>query len=297
MRLKYLAFFVFTLFFAQSIDAQMHFGIRAGLNYSKFLGPSEEDVVDEFNVSGGFHFGLNFLYDLNEFVSIGTELTYTQNGSKQKYQGDSYYVFNTETNNRFVVRDSSVINMNYSNAYIHIPLTINVRTLEKWEFYGGGYINFLVSPLGTGSWRFGTSNISDTERLYHTFDQGQDHRYGSDQAGQFNARSAGINLQVNNQIISLPSLVGGYYLFPSGIDDPTKPGKRFATIDVGLTAGINYFINRGLYIGLRGEYGLSDLTNNDVDYSYKDVNADGSLIFKEDKDTHFGINVSLGFRF
>ena len=45
-----------TIMMAQSFNI----GVRAGLNYSTFKGPLEESINEDYGVSSGFHFGLNY---------------------------------------------------------------------------------------------------------------------------------------------------------------------------------------------------------------------------------------------
>lgn len=271
----------------------LHFGIRAGLNYSKFLGPLEKEGADErFKLNNGFHFGMMIEYEVSDIVSFRTELLYTQNGNKQKYDGTSYYRFPIGVSGeltRVSVIDSVDIDLDISNAYVSIPITAHFRTLEKWDIYGGAYVNFMVSSIGRGILRFGGS---DTLTIDHQFQQGLNYNYRTDtEVGFRSFGNSNIGIRANGLDVNLPSFVGAYY------QHDEKNGNAFTSVDYGLVAGINYFLNPGLYIGLRCEYGMRDITNDRMDRSLRSLNDDNTFQFRDDDDRHLGFNISLGFRF
>jgi len=271
---------------ALSINAQgLTFGLRAGLNYSKFQGPQMAE--ESYSLNNGFHFGINVGYKVNDLFFVRTEILYNQMGSNYDYSGDGYYIFNLFNNNRFVLQDSSNINLDISNAYVSFPITAHISLLEKWEIHGGAYINFLISPVGAGKWRFGSRDA-----INHQFEQGLNFDYDSDRPGQAGSIFTDqILLIVDDQDASVPSLAGAYYLFRE------DRGDLYRRMDYGFTGGISYFLNRGLYLGIKAWYGLRDITNNNVDYSFKSLNTDGSFKFSDDFDRNFSIDISLGFKF
>lgn len=286
--------FIFIIFGGiQSSYAQgMLFGIRAGLSYSQFLGPTTEVQDESFSLANGFHFGINVGYKFNDFVSVRTEILYNQMGTKYKYDGDGYYIFNTVSNSRTVIRDSSKYNLDISNAYMSFPFTVHIKTLEKWEFHAGAYVNFLISPVGTGQLIFGS-----IDSLNYTFEQGLNYDYNSDLSGEASSFATQIGLIANGQNADLPSLVGAYYIFPFENNTDRKVRSLINSFDYGLTGGVSYFLNPGLYLGLKGWYGLKDVTHNGSDVSYETINSDGSLNFSDHDDRNFSIDVSIGFRF
>ena len=49
--------FILFFFLSYSVFSQDYdIGIRAGLNFSKFLGPSETEIIEEYKIASGFHF-------------------------------------------------------------------------------------------------------------------------------------------------------------------------------------------------------------------------------------------------
>lgn len=267
-----------------NISAQdYNIGIRAGLNFGKYLGPQIPDV-EKYSISNGFHFGINFSYNFTEFLALRGEILYNQNGTKYKYEGDGWYYFILAQE---LVRDKTSLNLDISSGGVALPISVHIKTLEKFEFFAGGYVNFIFSSLGTGKWIFGP----DDEFLEHSFEQGQYHNYRSDDVGEFNNFAAPINLRANGTTTQVQSLVGGYYLHRA------DNGSRIRSLDYGFLAGFSYYLNRGLYLSLRGDLGMRDMTNNAVDYSYAEINDDGSYVFSTDFDRNFTVALSLGFKF
>ncbi|MEM9546408.1 MAG: outer membrane beta-barrel protein [Bacteroidota bacterium] len=288
---------IYTYFFAviialsfQTMNAQT-FGVKAGLNYSKFLGPTETGVNESYGFSNGFHFGLTYSYDFTDLFSIRTELFYIQNGSTYSYDGDSYYIIRQSDKTTFEQGQLTFYELNISNAYLSIPIVANYRLSNRWEVFGGAYMNLSIGPTARGQMRFVSNDHPDEIR----FIQSLDFRYGNDNIDEITGRSLGnledIGVLVDGEIVILPKFAGAY------TQQGEKTATKINTLDYGLTAGAHYFLNRGFFVGLTIDYGLPDLTNNNADISLKELTPENNFIFSEDKDTHLGIKASFGFRF
>lgn len=274
--------------------AQHRVGVRAGLNYSKFNGPLE--VNETYNITGGFHFGINYTYEFNSKFGLRGELLYTQRGTEQKYlDGNSYYIINPiSAHSTFVDYGEVNYNLKISNAYVSFPFTAQYRLSKKFEVFGGASLDFVVGPTGRGKVQF-TSNTDANI----TFTESFDHRYNSDVAGQYNTLIAfdnNVQVFINDEIVTLPRIIGAYYNFPAPPEDEEIP-SRINSFDANLIGGVNYYINSGFYLGARIEYGLLDTTNGAVDKSFKALDANGNFIFRDDVDKSFNIAVSFGFKF
>lgn len=275
-----------------SMSAQHKFGIRAGLNYSKFSGELELNENYDFNT--GFHFGFNYTYQLNTTIGFRTELLYTQRGTKQSIQDDAIYNVIQAVDGTSLVEIGNVdYNIGISLSYFSIPFTAQVKIGDKFEIFGGASIDLLFSPTGGGTMVFQSRDRPDQIRytLRH------DHNYRTDRAGAIanftqNERSSQI---LNGTPTDIFTVLGAYYYYTE--PELEEQGKRFKFFDTNLIFGVNYFINSGFFLGLRAEYGLFDLTNNQIDPSLRDINADGSYIFREDKDYSRSLSLSFGFRF
>lgn len=291
MKITKLLFAFVLAFVSITIQAQT-FGVRAGLNYSTFLGPTEssDNTIEKYGISNGFHFGLSYAYDFTDLFSLRSEIVYIQNGSSYELDGDSYYIIR-QVNKTTIEKGTVDYDLNISNAYISIPIMANYRINRKWEIFGGPYVNMLIGPTGRGKLRFESYDRPNDI----TFRQSLDFNYGSDDDRQIfgysPSSSDDIGIRVDGEDISLRRFAGAY------TRQGTKTGNKFNFLDIGLTAGAHYFLNRGFFVGFQVDFGLVDLTNNDVDFSLKDVNPDNSFQFSDDKDTHFGLHASFGFRF
>tara|TARA_R110000737_G_C14584179_1_gene486284 strand:+ start:963 stop:1844 length:882 start_codon:yes stop_codon:yes gene_type:complete len=293
MKFIKLLFVVVVAFTINSSQAQT-FGVRSGLNYSKFLGPSisADNATEKYGLSSGFHFGLSYAYDFTDIFSLRTELVYIQNGSTYEYDGDSYYIIRDLARSKTTIEKGDVdYDLNISNAYISIPIMANYRISNKWEIFGGPYVNLLIGPTGRGKLRFQSYENPDDI----VFRQSLDFKYNSDAGAQIFGSSPQasdrIGIIVDGEVVDLERFAGAY------TRQGERTGNKFNFLDIGLTAGAHYFLNKGFFVGFQIDYGLVDLTNNDVDFSLKDVNPDNSFQFSDDKDSHLGIHASFGFRF
>lgn len=268
------------------VNAQS-FGIRAGLNYTSFSGPLEEGVNEQFKVSNGFHFGINYAYNFADNFAIRGELLYTQVGATYSYDGDSFYKI--PIGNAFVYeKGRSTIEMKISNAYISVPLSLQWQLSKKLELSAGVYASILIGPRGNGTIYFEKNKDS----LF--FKQSLVHNYSKDEAGGIATSATGSSVYVDGKVVTLAKDAGAYYNYLS----TEKVGDLYNMFDFGLTGGISYFINRGFYVGLRYDFGLIDITNNKVDVlrkTYDEVN--NRFKFSDHFDRNIGFQASFGFRF
>src|SRR5688572_9699037 len=76
-------------------------GFKAGLNYSRFDGPSETgpngESLETYSTSSGFHIGGIVNIKFTDIVGLRTEFTYSQRGTKYDYEGPSYYTVGKNT--------------------------------------------------------------------------------------------------------------------------------------------------------------------------------------------------------
>jgi len=286
-KLKYISLVLIALF-TMNLNAQnYHFGIRAGMNYAKFLGPSEANVVEDFNLNNGFHFGIVGLMELNDYFSVGAEILYNQLGSKYHYEGQSYYKFGED-----FIWENLTYDLEVSSSYINIPIQIHFQPIKRFEIIAGGYFGFLVSPVAGGKFDFGEK-----------FFQYPEHNYYSDDAGgvPYGASYDILNVIVpqddgTEEIAQIHKTPGAYYHYT--LDEfNSDTGKKYNWFDIGLTGGFTYFINSSLYTGVKVEYGLLDITNKNLDRSLNVLDEDENFILRDDYDTNLNFQVSLGFRF
>ncbi len=279
-------------------------GIRAGISQTKFMGPSETNAIENFSLTGGFHFGINFQWNFNDVVGLRSEILYNQNGSGYSFDSDdAYYLYrplitglsvldpSSPRDEWALLRDKTNIELNHSFAYLELPQTVHLRISDRFEVYGGGYVGFLLNPLAVGTMEFGEGDLFENP---HIFVQGLDFDYDTDLPGEFNNFSSSqLLLIVNDQDVDIPRTIGAYYFF----ENEEQYDQKFKSIDYGLIGGVSYYLNRGFYTSLRVQYGLNDLTRQSGDVSYQELNADRTYVFNDDDDRSFGFYLSLGFKF
>jgi hypothetical protein len=268
------------------------FGIRAGLNYNKFSGPVE--VGEKFSLTNGFHFGFNYAYKLSDIIAVRGEIVYTQTGTNYDFEGSSYYKVPLSSGldlvpNAFIYeKGQTKMNLKVSNAYISLPITMTVD-IKKFELCVGIYGSALILPRGSGTVRF----TSDAHPDSLFFKQSFVHNYNKDIAGG-STGLVGPAVFVGDAVVPIARDAGAYYNYLKS----ELNGTLYKGYDFGLTGGVSYFINKGLYAGLRFDYGLVDLTNNKVDVSRKSYDESiNRFKFSNDFDRNFGFQVSFGFRF
>ena len=286
MKIKLVILFLFSIVFchAQSV------GVRAGLNFSKFNGPLE--AGEQFNISNGFHFGINYGYKFTNKFMVRTEIQYSQNGTKYEYDGPGHYLIFMQNGREVLEKGTNTTILDISNGYINLPVVAAYQLLPKIEIFGGVNFNFLINPIGRGNMRF----ESATRPNQIVFRQTLDYRFYQDEARGV-PQSFGLAFQraikiiVDDEIVDLPKSVGAYYQYSGKEQSFIRP------FDAQLSAGLNYFINRGFFIGGKINYGLLDVTSNKVDRSVSILNSDNSFVLKKDYDRNLALEVSVGFRF
>jgi len=267
-------------------------GIRAGLGQNKFSGPLE--TGESYGLTGGFHFGIAFQWNFSDLVGVRSEILYNQMGSAYNLDTDQgYYIFEPEDGlGNILIRDESSIVLDHSNAYLQLPQTVHIRLGEKFELFGGGYISFLISPVATGNILFGGQEAEKE----HSFRQGLNFEYFNDDGEQqfsfFNTTGNPILIRANGRDVTLRGIENSFDYNSFDIE-PSK----FLSIDYGLIIGGAYYLNRGLYLMGRAEWGMRDITRNTADYSFSEVNDNRTPVFKNDVDKNFGVYLSIGFKF
>ena len=274
------------LLFLSNVDAQRYkIGVRAGLNYSKFIGPAEEGMVQGSSLNNGIHFGLTYAWKLNEVAGFKTELSYSAVGSNDSIVGDSYYLFGVGAQNLdkegFVGRFLDI-----SNSYVNIPLHAYWYPTKKIEIFGGLYMGFLINPTAGGRLQFDDGS----DELKYSFIQSLDYNYYSDDPLRGKGFGSPITVIVDDQTIQMPRVAGAYYQFTE------KNGGLYNWFDLGLSGGAHYYINKSFFAGFRADYGLLDITRQKMDVSYRALD-DGSYILRDDYDVNFSMQFSLGFNF
>jgi len=284
------ALFCCLLAFTSLSAQEFHGGFRAGLNFIALEGPSEMNMAGEsletFNSTTGFHVGATFALAFTDLFGLKADFMYSQKGGEIQFDGPSkFYLYNNADDRQgdvFFGNMTSEIAL--VNSYLDIPLVAYYR-IGSLEVEGGFSAGFLVSSRATGGQTFTNTEFGQDREIVFNVDGS----FFSDEAG-FNGiiTPNGSDLGTG---IQAPAVISPYY--NSDRDDPL-----FRRLDFGLIAGVSYFLNSGLYVGVRYQYGLTDVSKGENDLRLLNENDDAERRFNaDDEDFNRTFQASVGFRF
>lgn len=260
-------------------------GFKTGMNFNTFMGPSELDdngnELEHFDNYRGFHFGAILDYKITDIFGIKGEILYDQKGANYNYEGPSYWTFYKDNGDPvYHIGGTRTHGLFISNVYLRVPVMAYSR-FGRIEISGGANIGFLLSSKARGQITYSGANVD-------SFSADLDFNYNKDTAAD-SENATTQSIRVNGFNVQVPETMGAYY---SAFGNTNKP---YSGIDVGLNAGLSYYLNKGLFIGLRVDYGLSDITKTDEDVSKFSLDSNREFIYRADTDRNFTIQASLGF--
>jgi hypothetical protein len=278
------------LFICTALSAQLTYGFRAGLSYSKLLGDQEMDdsgnALDEYRFASGFHIGFSMNYAVTDLFGLRGEVIFTQRGTEYKYDGQSYYFLARRSADQRVILGRRIQDYNISMASFEIPVIAYFK-VGSFEFSGGLTAAIISSSTGGGTLDF--EGVTPSGGTIDPFRITLQYNFNKDEAQQ--ASLSTIPVRVSGTTLTTPSSVGAYYDFEE------KNGNQYNAFDLGVTGGISFYLNEGLYLGGRVTYGLMDADDNQYDISLHKVGPGNAYIYREDKNRHFTIQASIGFLF
>lgn len=263
------------------------FGFKAGLNFSKIDGPSEMDgngsELEQVDFTRGFQFGPIFNLKFNDFFGVRAELLYSQKGMDYSYNGQSFWIFYPEVGDP-LYHSGGNRNMRLflSNSYFDLPLTGVVRW-NRLEFSAGVNVGVLLSSKATGEVTYTGPNIDP-------FTIALEFNYGKDEA----TADPGLNPMVKNvtgQTMLIPNQAGAHYAV-FGTDD-----SLYRALDFGLNAGLSFYLSKGLFLGVRANFGLMDVSREEQDLNSTFLSDDNGFLTKDDIDKNLSLQASVGFSF
>lgn len=263
-------------------------GFRAGLNFATINGPSEMNAsgseLEDYSLGSGFHVGgMANLKFTDEFM-LRAEFLYSQKGVDYNYAGESFWLFNTQDDQQLLATGDRSTVLSITNSYIDIPI-MAVGRFGRFELSGGMSVGFLVSSRGSGELNFSGSTAAGA--VVEPFTVALDFNYFQERpdAGDTEMRNIG------GKVVEIPKSLNAYY-------ELVDEGERlFNTLDVGLVGGAAFYINQGLFLGLRVNYGLTDITKTDRDFSRLELGEDNAYLPLEDDDRNLVLQASIGFSF
>jgi Outer membrane protein beta-barrel domain len=270
-------------------QAQLRTGFKTGLNFATVQGPSEVNDagvnLETNDNTTGFHIGATFSYSIIDMFGLRGELIYSRKGFKNAYDGQTFRNFGgtaTTGTGKYLI--------SITNSYIDIPVMAYVR-FKDFELSAGPYAAFLIQSTGQGSLQYSGRTPPPLQNAVNNVEIFFDHNYLRDKPGGVGDGSENITVRVDGRTLELPKTVGAYY------DLTEDKGNLYNRLDYGLVGGLTYYLSRSLYAGARLQYGLADLTNNDVDVSRLKPGTNNTPILRNDRDRNFTWQASIGFSF
>ncbi len=273
-------------------------GFRAGLNFIAFSGEREMNAdgmtLETFNRTTGFHVGATFAYAITDLIGFKADLMYSQKGGEVRYNGPSYFYLYDDAADTEGLRLTGQLDSERDvlNSYIDIPLVAYYR-LGPVELEGGVSAGFLVNSRASGSAEFTNVTTPDGGSLRDVSYNYDYNYFGNPIGGAAVVETSTMPLNPSSPIDQRypPSVIDAYY-------NSSSNRPLYRRLDFGLVGGASFFLNSGLYLGVRYQLGLTDATRGENDQQL--YAADGSTergYTTNDKDYNRVIQASVGFRF
>ena len=288
LRLRPYFCFLFLLPGLALCGQQFSGGFRAGLNFISFDGDQEMRegmTLEEFKRTTGFHVGATFAYALTDLFGFKADLMYSQKGGEVRYTGPSYFYLYGDANDTEGIRVVGDLDSERDvlNSYIDVPAVVYYK-LGPVELEGGVSAGLLVNSRASGSASF-TNTVLPDGRAIEPVSYNYDYNYFGEPIG-FNAI-----VEPNDDRPGYPSVIDAYY-------NANDNRPLYRRLDFGLVGGASLFLNNGLYLGLRYQYGLTDATRGENDQRLTRTDGTAAREYNtDDKDYNRVIQTSVGFRF
>lgn len=290
MSLKNKLLLLLLCLYTGTVSAQLHYGFKTGLNFAHMDGPSEQDAagksLESWKNTTGFHIGTAISYHFTDNFGARVELLYSKKGTKYTYDGTGYRLF-TQPNGTEVRSNGNIrYLLNVNNSYLDIPV-VGYARFGAFEVQAGVYGALNVQSVADGSLTF---EDKESVILPAKLEFNLDYNYRKDDPKEGKS-SEEVTVTVKGKDTKVPKTLGAYYDFPE------DRGHLYNAFDYGLIGGVSYYLSHTLYVNVRLQYGLADLTRNNADLNRSTLGANNALIFSEDKDRNFTVQASVGFSF
>ena len=272
-RMKYCFIGILFLGFVITQAQETHLGLRIGINSAAMSGGIQEN--SKYKPQSGFHIGPSFSYAFSDLMGIRGELIFSQKGSAFEYTGPSY--FTIRKNAEFIATSGvRTMRMAINNNYLDIPLSFYTLFFEHLDVSIGAYASALVGSSVKGDIEY-MGKRDNSSAVVGPLKFLLDGNYFGNKAGAVSGATT-QTIKLEGDQITLPERLGAYYEYR------TKPsGNKYNLVDYGLTGAIHYRLSGGLYAGLRYQYGLSDVSNNKFDISYRSLSPAKEFVLVPEK--------------
>ena len=265
-------------------------GFRAGLSYSKFVGDLDMSIdgeeLEKYSMTSGFHIGVSLDYGVTDLFGFRTELMFSQRGTDYSYEGESYYFLARGTLDEKLILGTRNTDKGISQAALGMPIVAYYK-FGSFEISGGVHLDLIMASTGGGGLDFDGQSLSGND--VDPFEITLSHNYQKDRALQ--AGPPRLQVRVDGNTILTPETTGAYY------DYDVKDGNMYSLFDFGITGGLAYYLNEGLYLSGKVIYGLLDVDDNQYDISYYRLDGSNNYVYRADKNVNLTIQASIGFLF
>lgn len=270
-------------------QAELSYGIKAGLGLSSILGAKEADAqgleLERGGFNTGFQAGVVFNIGIVEDqFGVAPEFLFIQKGGKYRYEGAGSLMLPDEDGNVRLLEGTRKDALSVVNSYITIPVLLYYKPVERVKISLGVDFGFLVGSAGNGETKLTWTDLAGEEQVAI---MELDYNYNRDEAGE--AKSDIVTTLAadgGNTIYEYPSVIGAYYF------DEVKERNYYNIFDMGLDTDVTLFITRGISLGLRANYGLLDISDDNQDFSQQNTTE-----LRSDTDRNLSLQISLGFNF
>ncbi len=317
MKFKVLSVTILLIFISTISNAQkkLEYGIKAGFNLSKFIGPSEVDKLgtplETQDLGFRIYVAAYTRYKLATNWWIGAEVGFSQKGGITTFEGTSFEKLQADTTK--TARRRTV--MNTTLNYIDFPIMISTNIINPTiELSFGPNIGILAGASGQGNTKYNIdkadnsftvpSSAINTEPVIGTVEYDLEYSHYTDKPGV----SKGINgaqssptrvIDVNGTQTPYESVLGAYTFPNQKLARTNGASNLYKPIDLGLNFGVTFRATGSLRVGLKANISLLDITNDAMDFSQG--GAAGNFwkmsVVRPDFDRNFTINAFVGFGF
>ncbi|MBK7873505.1 MAG: outer membrane beta-barrel protein [Saprospiraceae bacterium] len=277
--------------FLYAQNSKVSVDLKGGLTFATMAGPSEKAgstrIVEEFSYLVGLHGGVGLHLELTNYTGLQIELLYNQKGTHYSYSGQSYWLFPTLAGETVFSFGTRKMELSILNSYLELPLLYSVR-VGRVEMSAGLGMSFLLRSKGKGELLY--SGLTESGALVLPFKAKLDFDYLHDPIRRV-SYSENFYRTLDGQVIDIPQTMSAYYE-TSGIHT-----RRFHRLDAQLVGGISFFLSETLFLDLRINYGVGDVTNNRQDVSLTQVDRNRVPVTRNDYDQNFAFLASVGLRF
>lgn len=267
---------------------------RAGLNASTFSGPTlvsaEGTSLESYGYGTGFHIGAGgrYKFDYSGNYGVSLEFLYSLKGGLVNYEGESWYLFRNTQGAMIRSTGTRRQALDVSISYLEFPLNVFAK-VGKFEVHAGVYAGIRLRSIANGDYRYITSNPNNLN-----FSVVLDQNFRTDRLPDYTMPFRAdqvIDLEVAGELIQVPLVQGAYF------EHAEYNAPLYRSIDYGLLGGLSYYLTEGLYLGFRFQYGLTDITRDDMHISQYRLGDDNRPVIREEMHRNLVYQFSVGFAF